>query len=133
LQFTKTWVTTLPILDTSGQFVGETRFPKLVDTLKIFDVAVVAPLAQESCLSIDGGAVREITLAVDGEVRLCYVLTALDRGVIFYGTVSEVGFPPSECTDHEEQRGEALADAQDTIGARRGSVGRAEGLTYSQL
>lgn len=84
LQLTFACITTQLVLDAGRDLVRKTRFHVFVDALEMLDMAVIARLAKEGDLSVDGRAIREVILAQDAKDCLCQVLTALHRGIILY-------------------------------------------------
>ena len=61
--------------------VGQALFVKLLQALKVFNVAMIALLVAKRGLAIDGRTIRHIALTEDARVGLQEMLRTLDGGV----------------------------------------------------
>jgi hypothetical protein len=71
------------VLDYRGEVAGEALLSGLFQALEVGNVGVICLLAEKGALSIDRGAVRDVTLSKDARIGLCQVLRALYCSVPF--------------------------------------------------
>ena len=72
------------LLEMRRKSIWQALFTKFFKTLKVFDVTVIAVSLMESGLTIDRGAVSDVTLPEDGRIGLSDVLGAFHGCVLVY-------------------------------------------------